>query len=220
MTETIQYALIFILTLGTIISLLITSRSARKSIAGLEARISGLEQGLDRIQNAFGEQSARNIEEINLKTRQVKEEIKTALCTSVESVMKKVAVNDSSHKHRLDSLDARIAKLQEDLLREAAKPVQKELLPPSIPQASPVDESDAKARRLARLIVSDIALYNRKNVEEGVRNGNFEELLAHDIKEARSLYARRVPDEIRNATTYLDEAFTELMEKTRQELSL
>jgi hypothetical protein len=57
-------------------------------------------------------------------------------------------------------------------------------------------------------------------VEEGIRNGNFEELLAHDIKEARSLYARRVPEEIRNATTYLDEAFTELMEKTRQELSL
>ncbi|RQW86349.1 MAG: response regulator, partial [Geobacter sp.] len=38
--------------------------------------------------------------------------------------------------------------------------------------------SDAhnKARRLARIIVTDIALYNQKKVEEGVRNGTFYEL--------------------------------------------
>jgi hypothetical protein len=231
MTETFQYALILILALVTIISHFITSRSTRKFIAGVEARISALENDLEWVKNAFSELSARNIEEINQKSRQVKEEIKAALCTSVDSVMKKVAADDARHKNSLDSLEARIAKLQQDILREAAKPVlqviptpakldQKEILPPAKPQASPVDDANAKARRLARLIVSDIVLYSRKNVEEGVRNGNFDELLAHEIKEARSLYARRVPGEIRNTTAYLDEAFTELKERTRQELCL
>jgi hypothetical protein len=231
MTETIQYALIIILALATIISLLISRRWTRKFIAAIEPRISGLEKDLERIQNAFGELSGRNLEEIDRKSRQVKEEIKTALNASVESVMNKVAENDSGWKNRLESLDVRISKLQEDFRREAAKPVRQEIVPPvksepketvtpAKPKPAAVDTADAKARRLARLIVSDIALYSRKNVEEGVRKGNFEELLAHDIKEARALYARRVPEEIRNGTTYLDEAFTELIEKTKQELSL
>jgi polyhydroxyalkanoate synthesis regulator phasin len=231
MTETIQNALILTLALITIVSLLVLKRSVRKFTADIEARVSGLEKDLVSIQNAFGEQAARNIEEINQKSRQVKEEIKAALCTSVDSVMKKVAANDSGQNCRFDSLEARISQLQEDLKREAAKPVRQEVVPqakpdlkemvaPAKPKPAPVDDANAKARRLARLIVSDIALYSRKNVEEGVRNGNFNELLAHDIKEARSLYARRVPEEIRNGTTYLDEAFTELIERTKQELSL
>ncbi len=91
---------------------------------------------------------------------------------------------------------------------------------PPRPQAAASDDAHAKARRLARLIVSDIALYNRKNVERGVREGKFLELLEHDINEARSLYARRVPEEIRNSTSYLDDAFKELYEKTKQELNL
>ena len=88
------------------------------------------------------------------------------------------------------------------------------------PPAAPADDAKAKARRLARLIVSDIALYYRKNVEQGVREGNFYEVLGHEVREARSLYERRVPEEIRNTTTYLDEAFAELILKTRRELDL
>ena len=77
-----------------------------------------------------------------------------------------------------------------------------------------------KARRLARIIVSDIVLYNQVKVEEGVRKGSFFELLADDIKEGRALYTCRVSEEIRQATSYLEDTFEELIAKKKRELNL
>jgi predicted Zn finger-like uncharacterized protein len=89
--------------------------------------------------------------------------------------------------------------------------------PHTMPELS---EAEVKARRFARIIVSDIALYNQAKVEEGVRNGAFYELLANEINEGRSLYSSRVPEGIAKGRSYLEEAFEELITKTRQELGL
>jgi DNA-binding response OmpR family regulator len=89
---------------------------------------------------------------------------------------------------------------------------------PSAP--APLPEAHVKARRLARIIASDIALYNQEAVEEGVRTGTFFTLLANDIAEGRSFYRQRVAEEIRNTTNYLDDAFTDLIAKVRKELDL
>ena len=93
-------------------------------------------------------------------------------------------------------------------------------LPGGEPAGAQLSEAHAKARRLARIIVSDIVLYNQPHVEEGVRSGMFYELLADDIREGRALYARRVPDEIRASTSYLEDAFDQLISKKREELNL
>jgi hypothetical protein len=68
-------------------------------------------------------------------------------------------------------------------------------------------EAVEKARRFARIIVSDVALYNQEAVIEGIRNGNFYELLKTDIQEGRELYEKRVPDAIRAKKDYYQEAF-------------
>jgi predicted Zn finger-like uncharacterized protein len=74
-----------------------------------------------------------------------------------------------------------------------------------------VDEADPqameKARRFARIIVSDIALYNQEAVIEGLRNGTFYELLRRDVEEGRELYEGRVPGLIRAKKDYYQEAF-------------
>ncbi|HEX8960476.1 MAG TPA: response regulator [Geobacteraceae bacterium] len=88
---------------------------------------------------------------------------------------------------------------------------------PSLPE---LPEAHKKAKRLARIIVSDIVLYNQAKVEEGVRNGTFYGLLADDIQEGRALYLRRVAEEIRNESSYLEESFEELIAKKRRELGL
>lgn len=88
------------------------------------------------------------------------------------------------------------------------------------PSAPELPEAHKKAKRLARIIVSDIVLYNQSKMEEGVRNGTFHALLADDIKEGRALYVRRVPEEIRNATSFLEDAFEELIAKKRGEFGL
>ena len=92
------------------------------------------------------------------------------------------------------------------------------MLPP--PPAPELSEAQVKARRLARIIVSDIVLYNQAKVEEGVRNGTFYQLLADDIGEGRALYVRRVAEEIRQNTTYLEDGFAELIAKKKKELGL
>jgi len=78
--------------------------------------------------------------------------------------------------------------------------------------SSPVDpEEIEKARRFARLIVSDIALYNQDIVVEGLKKGTFFELLQDDINEGRSLYDNRVPDAIRASKDYYQEAFDDFI---------
>lgn len=77
-----------------------------------------------------------------------------------------------------------------------------------------------RARRLARIIVSDIALYYQERVDEGVRNGNWQELLAAEIQEARKLFRERFPDERIQQARILEAAFVDLLERRRGELNL
>jgi predicted Zn finger-like uncharacterized protein len=72
-------------------------------------------------------------------------------------------------------------------------------------------EAIEKARRFARIIVSDIALYNQQAVVEGLRNGTFYELLKDDVREGRELYEKRVPPAIKAMKDYYQEAFDDFI---------
>jgi predicted Zn finger-like uncharacterized protein len=87
--------------------------------------------------------------------------------------------------------------------------------PAALPQLS---EAEVKARRLARIIVSDIVLYNQGKVEQGIRDGKFYELLSDDIREGERLYRQRVPEQVRETTSFLKDAFEDLIAKKRAEL--
>ena len=76
---------------------------------------------------------------------------------------------------------------------------------PRVDEADP--EAVEKARRFARIIVSDIALYNQEAVIEGLKNGTFYNLLGKDVDEGRDLYEGRVPSLIRAKKDYYQEAF-------------
>ncbi len=75
-----------------------------------------------------------------------------------------------------------------------------------------------RARRLARIIVSDIALYNQEKVDDGIRHGNWTELLAAEIQEGRKLFRERFPDERVQQAKILEAAFVDLLERRRREL--
>lgn len=59
-----------------------------------------------------------------------------------------------------------------------------------------------EARRLARLLVSEIQLYNQDEVDEGRRNRDIYERLRDDIDRSRQLYEERVEPEVRESTDY------------------
>ncbi len=54
-----------------------------------------------------------------------------------------------------------------------------------------IDNPD-QARRLARAIISDVAIYNRDKVEEGIKNDNIFELLTEQLEEGRQHFISRV----------------------------
>lgn len=80
-------------------------------------------------------------------------------------------------------------------------------------------EAHRKARRLARIIVTDIALYNQKKVEQGILSGTFYELFEDDIREGRRLFEQRVPEMVRTGTSYLEDAFEEFLAQKAVELA-
>lgn len=68
---------------------------------------------------------------------------------------------------------------------------------------SPDDEmAHEEARRLARLLVSEIKLYNEEQVEEGRRNRDVYERLKEDIDRSRQMYEERVEPRILKSTDY------------------
>lgn len=59
-----------------------------------------------------------------------------------------------------------------------------------------------EARRLARLLISEIKLYNEEKVEEGRRNNDLYERLEDDIDRSRRMYEERIDPRVREETDY------------------
>jgi len=64
-----------------------------------------------------------------------------------------------------------------------------------------IDNSD-QARRLARAIVSDVAIYNREKVEEGIKNDSIFEILSEQLEEGREHFRSRVAPELAGSNIY------------------
>jgi hypothetical protein len=76
--------------------------------------------------------------------------------------------------------------------------------PPPAAPAIPPEEQKAHddAKRFARLVVSEIKLYNEAKVNEGRRNKDIYERLKEDIERGRQMYADRVAPHVRDSTNY------------------
>jgi len=100
------------------------------------------------------------------------------------------------------------------------RPVQPPPKPPL--EEYPIEERAdiEKAKRLARVIISEIELYNKQLVERGIREGNFYELLEKELEEGRKLYEERVPQYIREKYNFLEETIQQFIEKKKKELGL
>jgi hypothetical protein len=71
-----------------------------------------------------------------------------------------------------------------------------------MPVSSDNQAQHEEARRLARLLVSEIKLYNEEQVEEGRRHRDIYERLREDIDRSRQMYDERVDPQILRSTDY------------------
>jgi hypothetical protein len=90
-------------------------------------------------------------------------------------------------------------------MRQAAAPAAAPARPaaPAAPAISPEDQkSHDDAKRFARLVVSEIKLYNEAKVNEGRKNKDIYERLKEDIERGRHMYHERVAAPVRESTNY------------------
>ncbi len=78
---------------------------------------------------------------------------------------------------------------------------------------APAKAEDEQARRLARIIVSDIVLYNPEAVQRGLKERNLADLVKDEISEGRNLLRARVGAAVAGARDYVLEALDEYVRR-------
>ncbi len=73
------------------------------------------------------------------------------------------------------------------------------------------DERREEARRFARLLVSEIKLYNERAVIEGREHGNLYQRLRDDIDRSKQMYEERIPSDVRSDSNYFYEELVEIL---------
>lgn len=79
------------------------------------------------------------------------------------------------------------------------------------PGSSGDDAVHEEARRLARLLVSEIRLYNEDQVEEGRRSRDIYSRLREDIDRSRQMYEERVDKSVLGGTDYFQEELVRIL---------
>jgi hypothetical protein len=72
-----------------------------------------------------------------------------------------------------------------------------------------------RAKRMARLIVSDLVMYHAEKIAEGIRDDTLFEVLEQELKEGREYYEKNVDPAIRAETDYLNQAIVDILIKGR-----
>lgn len=74
-----------------------------------------------------------------------------------------------------------------------------------------------EARRFARLLVSEIKLYNEAKVEQGRKNKDLYERLKEDIDRSRQMYDERIDPDVRKTSNYFYDELVRILADGRSE---
>jgi hypothetical protein len=85
--------------------------------------------------------------------------------------------------------------------------------PPARPPINPflANDPNAKAKRLARALVSDIVAYFPGKREEGVRDGTLKQLFREEIKKSYEEYVEQIGREFADSTTHFQDALNDVL---------
>ena len=73
------------------------------------------------------------------------------------------------------------------------------------------EQDDARAKRLALVLVSDILCYNQDRRDQALIDGNLMAALGDEIKKSWELYKEKVGPEIAKSTNYFKDALNEIL---------
>ncbi|MGD2153426.1 MAG: zinc-ribbon domain-containing protein [Gemmatimonadales bacterium] len=93
---------------------------------------------------------------------------------------------------------------------------------PAVPEAPatgrPFGQPDpeARARRLARALISDVAAYHPERLEIGLREGRLKELFQEELRKSWQEYVEQVGVEVAKSTPYFRDALNEILAKGKK----
>ena len=104
-------------------------------------------------------------------------------------------------------------------------PMSPPMAPPSAPSAARpgptaerrplnpflANDPNAKAKRLARALVSDMVTYMPQKREEGLRNGTLKQLFKEEIKKSYEEYIEQVGKEFAESTSHFQDALNDVL---------
>ncbi len=73
------------------------------------------------------------------------------------------------------------------------------------------NDPNAKGRRLARALVSDMIAYAPQRREEGLRDGTLKEIFREEIKKSYEEYVEQIGKEFAESTTHFQDALNDLL---------
>ncbi len=76
---------------------------------------------------------------------------------------------------------------------------------------SPEDAKREEAKRLARLLITEIKLYNEEEVEEGRQSRDLTKRLREEIERSRQIYDNRIDASIRSEGDYFQEELVNIL---------
>ncbi|GBD98677.1 response regulator MprA [bacterium BMS3Abin07] len=82
------------------------------------------------------------------------------------------------------------------------------------------DEWINKAKRLARIVMSDVFVYNPQKAEDVLRSGNFFSVFKSEIEEGRKLYENRIPQDIRDREDFFGHELQSFLENKKKDLNI
>jgi hypothetical protein len=85
--------------------------------------------------------------------------------------------------------------------------------PPARPPINPflANDPNAKAKRLARALVSDIVAYFPQKRDEGIRDGTIKQLFREEIKKSYEEYVEQIGREFAETTTHFQDALNDVL---------
>ncbi len=84
----------------------------------------------------------------------------------------------------------------------------------------PMSEEDKRwhdrAKRLAKALASDLVLYNKDKVEQGMKDGTIAQLLGREIRRSWEYYCQQIPKHIVDGTDYFKEQLNKIVGKGKE----
>ncbi len=100
---------------------------------------------------------------------------------------------------------------QEEIALDASATQRVEVSAVAPPRSPEEERKHEEARRFARLLVSEIRLYNEQAVQEGKANRDIYARLKEDIDRSREMYEQRIAAEVRAVSDYFYEELVRIL---------